>query len=131
MSKGNKPGAKKPDGFLAARKIKTAANRIKRLQRTLKVQPENQQVIDALKTTKMSRTKPKVPQWSSYTIGIAKMMRKVRGAFDKDIFSKSPEVADFALRKHAAFQASVFKKMEMPKNPFSIKTQILGNIAWS
>lgn len=97
------------------------ANRIARLNRTLKEQPENKQVVTALTSTRMHRATPKVPIWSSSWKAIAALYRKVNGRFDPKIMSSNAEMANDALR---AYNPNKLPDVLKVRNPFSIGTQL-------
>lgn len=70
-----------------------ATNRIKRLNRTLKKQPNNLQVQTALKTTRMHRKTPVKQVWSHSAIAMAKLFKKFTGKFNMDILSKNEKLS--------------------------------------
>jgi hypothetical protein len=70
-----------------------AANRKARLERTLKKQPNNEQVKMALKDNKSySRKTPNAPFWSHSMIREAKLFKEVTGKMDVSIFSSTESV---------------------------------------
>lgn len=75
-------------------------NRIRKLERTLKAQPNNQQVKDALKAGPVYRRKtPKVKEWSHSWRYIAQIYKAFNGRFDRDIMSSNRDTALNALSK--------------------------------
>lgn len=102
-------------------------NRKKRLEKQLKLQPNNEQVKRALKSTKMPRKTPVNPIWSATWIATAKLLKQFHGSFDKDIMSSNPEVARSALQKQSKTAAYLEKypiKFVVPKSFFSIATRL-------
>lgn len=76
---------------------RTQANRKRRLQRTLKSQPDNVQVQNALLETGRARRAPTTPQWSHSAIRLAKLFKEFSGRAPKELFSSNPKVAQAAL----------------------------------
>ena len=75
------------------------ANRMKRLARTLKKQPNNLQVVAAMKTTRIHRKTPTNPVWTASWRRIAQLMRSVTGRFDPNCMSSNAELARTAMSK--------------------------------
>lgn len=67
-------------------------NRKRRLARTLKEQPTNVQVKDAMSGMVYRRKTPNTRQWSASAKRIAQMYKKVTGIFHKDILSSDPKL---------------------------------------
>ena len=76
---------------------RTQANRKRRLERTLKAQPNNQQVQNALLETGRQRKAPVTAQWSHTAIRLAKLFKEFRGSAPKELFSSNPKVQQAAL----------------------------------
>lgn len=76
---------------------RTQANRKRRLQRTLKSQPENKQVQNALLEVGRQRKAPVTQQWSHTAIRLAKLFKEFRGSAPKELFSSNPKVQQAAL----------------------------------
>ena len=75
-------------------------NRIARLQRTLKAQPNNKQVEEALKKGPIyRRATPKTSEWSSSWIATAKVVKQFTGIFDRGYMSANQDVAFTARSK--------------------------------
>ena len=64
-------------------------NRRRKLERTLKAQPNNEQVKAALKDIRYRRKTPGVHGWSASQIAIAKLYKEFSGAFHRDFFTFS------------------------------------------
>lgn len=77
--------------------VRTQANRKRKLQRTLKAQPENTQVQNALLEVGRQRKAPVTSQWSHTAIRLAKLFKEFRGNAPKELFSSNPKVAQAAL----------------------------------
>lgn len=91
-SKAQTPAAAVPQGV-----ARTQANRKRRLQRTLKSQPNNTQVQNALLEVGRQRKAPVTPQWSHTAIRLAKLFKEFTGRAPKELFSSNPKVAQAAL----------------------------------
>lgn len=75
-------------------------NRIAKLQRTLKKQPNNLQVQAALKAGPVYRRKtPKTKVWSASWVATAVLLKQFSGVFDPNCMSANKEKADQALRR--------------------------------
>lgn len=96
----NKSRSKTAENYSAQYKAskKWEANRKRKLERTLKEQPTNQQVKDALKSMVYRRKTPVTSQWSASWIHTAKLIKQFTGKFDRDIMSSNDKVASEALR---------------------------------
>lgn len=91
-SKAAAPAVAVPQGV-----ARTQANRKRRLERTLKAQPNNQQVQNALLETGRQRKAPVTSQWSHTAIRLAKLFKEFRGSAPKELFSTNPKVQQLAL----------------------------------
>lgn len=91
-SKTTAPAAAVPQGV-----VRTQANRKRRLQRTLKAQPNNVQVQNALLELGAKRKAPTNPQWSHSAIRLAKLFKEFTGRAPKELFSSNPKVAQAAM----------------------------------
>lgn len=76
---------------------RTQANRKRRLERTLKSQPDNQQVKNALLEVGRQRKAPVTQQWSHTAIRLAKLFKEFTGRASKELFSSNPKVQQAAL----------------------------------
>ena len=76
---------------------RTQANRKRRLQKTLKAQPENKQVQNALLEVGRQRKAPITAQWSHTAIRLAKLFKEFTGRAPKELFSSNPKVQQAAL----------------------------------
>ena len=77
--------------------LRTQANRKRRLQRTLKAQPNNVQVQNALLEVGSKRKAPASPQWSHSAIRLAKLFKEFTGRAPKELCSSNPKVAQAAM----------------------------------
>lgn len=76
------------------------SNRIRKLKRTLKAQPNNEQVKKALSGGVVYRRKtPAKREWSASWIRTAKIFKLFCGRFDRDIMSSNEVVAKAALSR--------------------------------
>lgn len=96
MAKTRGPSAK---AYYAAYKSqnKYAANKRKKLERTLKAQPNNEQVVNALKNIKYKRKTPGTSVWSHTKKSIAAMFKEVVGKVNTDVFSNNDAIRNMAL----------------------------------
>lgn len=76
---------------------RTQANRKRRLERTLRAQPNNLQVQNALLEVGRQRKAPVTPEWSHTAIRLAKLFKEFAGRAPKELFSSNPKVAQSAL----------------------------------
>jgi hypothetical protein len=91
-SKAAAPTAAVPQGV-----ARTQANRKRKLEQTLKAQPNNTQVQDALGTPGRQRKAPVTPQWSHTAIRLAKLFKEFTGRAPKELFSSNPKVVQAAM----------------------------------
>ena len=91
-SKTAAPAATVPQGV-----ARTQANRKRRLQRTLKQQPDNLQVQNALLEVGRQRKAPITKQWSHTAIRLAKLFKEFTGRAPKELFSSNPKVQQAAM----------------------------------
>lgn len=96
---------------------RTQANRKRRLQRTLKAQPNNQQVQNALLEVGRQRKAPVTPQWSHTAIRLAKLFKEFSGRAPKELFSSNPKVQQAAMTMPSTKQ---FVGLPQAKVDFSI-----------
>jgi len=74
-----------------------AKNRRIKLERQLKLQPNNEQVAMALKDIRYRRKTPGANGWSHSGIAVAKVLKEFCGSFNQDILSSNPKAASDAL----------------------------------
>lgn len=96
---------------------RTQANRKRRLERTLKSQPNNTQVQNALLEVGSKRKAPNTPQWSHSDIRLAKLFKEFSGRAPKELFSTNPKVQQAALSTPST---KVFVNLPQGKVDFSI-----------
>jgi hypothetical protein len=96
---------------------RTQANRKRRLQRTLKAQPNNTQVQNALLEVGRQRKAPTTPQWSHGNIRLAKLFKYFSGRAPKELFSSNPKVAQAAM---TAPSTKVFVNLPQGKPDFTL-----------
>lgn len=114
----NKSKSKGAEGYFAAYKAskRWEANRIHRLERTLKAQPNNEQVKAALKGGLVYRRKTPVNRvWSANWIRVAKLFKEFGGRFDPAIMSSNVDAAKAALQRQSPV-ASTFVAPTLLKN---------------
>lgn len=96
---------------------RTQANRKRRLERTLKAQPNNKQVQLALLDTGSKRKAPNSPQWSHTAIRLAKLFKEFSGRAPKELFSSNPKVQQAAM---SVPSTKLFINLPQGKVDFSI-----------
>jgi hypothetical protein len=109
------------------------SNRKRRLERTLKAQPTNQQVINALKVGMVYRRKtPTNPTWSSSWIRVAKIMKEFTGRFDPVIMGSNIDAAKVALSRQGPVAAEMEKtskfKAGSDKGFFTLETRLFKGL---
>lgn len=105
----NKSKSKGAEGYAAAYKSskRWESNRIRRLERTLKAQPNNEQVKAALKGGLVYRRKtPVTRMWSASWIRVAKLFKEFSGRFDPAIMSSNSDSAKAALQRQSPVAAT-------------------------
>jgi len=107
------------------------SNRRKKLERQLKLQPNNEQVKKAMSNIYYRRKTPKVREWSASTIRMAKIVKLFTGRFDRDILSSNKDVASLAIQKSASRpEQQKTKTQTADKNFFSIAARLsTGSLA--
>jgi len=102
------------------------ANRKRRLERTLKAQPTNQQVINALKGGMVYRRKtPTNATWSASWIRVAKIMKEFTGRFDPVIMGSNIDAAKAALSRPGPRSQEVNRfKAGSDKGFFTLETRL-------
>ncbi len=101
-------------------------NRIARLERTIKAQPNNEQAKKALKGMVYRRKTPTTRVWSASWIRVAKIFKEFTGRFDPAIMSSNPKVASDALAAHGPKSVGYVPAPGYDKNFFSIAARVMG-----
>lgn len=107
-------------------------NRKAKLERTLKKQPNNEQVQNALKSIVYRRKTPTTRMWSASWIRTAKIFKLFEGRFNPNIMSANPELVRQALTQQSKVSAELVKqKNRQPIQPefksmFSIEARLQG-----
>lgn len=106
-------------------------NRIKRLERTIKNQPNNEQAKAALKAGFVYRRKtPTTRMWSASWIRVAKLFKEFTGAFNPLIMSSNPKTASEAMQipgpRTLANAQRKSEKTYGDKGFFSIEARLQG-----
>ncbi len=118
----NKSGGKSKVAQAASYKLnkRWESNRLRRLTRTLKEQPNNEQIKAAMKGMVYRRKKPLKREWSASWVRIAKLFKLFCGRFDRDIMSSNEATAKAALsRPGPKSGATVVTKPTTAKTPFN------------
>ena len=132
--------SKGQEGYYASYKAgnKHAKNRKIKLERQLKLQPNNEQVKNALKDIRYRRKTPTTAMWSHTQISIAKLFKEFCGNFDYNIFNSNHKVAAEALSKLGTVSGS----FKLPANvanspaaklPYSLmaRAHSAGKLVWN
>lgn len=69
-----------------------SSNRLKKLTKLAKLQPNNLQITAAIKDIHRRRHTPKSPTWSHQDIALASLVKQFTGKFTKDWFSADPKI---------------------------------------
>lgn len=132
--------SKGQEGYYASYKAgnKHAKNRKIKLERQLKLQPENEQVKNALKDIHYRRKTPATPMWSHSQIRTAKLFKEFCGNFDYNIFNSNQKVAVEALiklgTKNADFKLpATVANSPAAKLPYSLmaRAHSAGKLVWT
>ncbi len=104
-------------------------NRKRKLERTLKEQPNNKKVQEALSGMVYRRKTPNNREWSASWIRVAKIFKMFEGRFDRNIMSANPEVARTALQRQSKVSAEILRCKKQPQQPnssqfFTIATRL-------
>lgn len=105
-------------------------NRTKRLERTIKAQPNNEQAKAALKSGFVYRRRtPAVRMWSASWIRVAKLFKEFTGSFDPAIMSSNPKTASDAMQRPGkkTMENAKVKSTGPTKIDFSIEARLQGN----
>lgn len=106
-------------------------NRTKRLERTIKNQPNNEQAKAALKAGFVYRRKtPNTRMWSASWIRVAKLFKEFTGSFNPLIMSSNPKTASEAMQIPGAKSLEYAKQKAVKstgdKGFFSIEARLQG-----
>lgn len=102
-------------------------NRKARLLRTLKAQPNNEQVKLALQGMVYRRKTPTTRVWSSTWINIARLFKEFGGRFDPAIMGSNVDAARAALQRQSPYAALPVKSITPQngdKNFFSLQARL-------
>lgn len=110
---------------------RTEANRRRRLERTVKAQPNNEQAKRALTDTKNKRKAPVTQYWTHTMIREARLFKQFTGKMDINVFS-SNEV----IRANARLHLNSGDKTKLPnvKVNFTLGARAhdgKGNLVWA
>lgn len=108
-------------------------NRMARLLRTQKRQPNNKQIDAALKTTRMHRKTPVNPVWTATWRRTAQLLKQVQGFFDPNSMSSNEQTARNAMSKPTK-NPKRNDKQYGTNGPFSLAERTkdkFGNYVWA
>lgn len=95
-------------------------NRIIKLKRALKRNPENKQIEQAINAVSYRRKTPTTQEWSKSTKAMASLIKKYCGYCDKNIFNSNKDVRYKAFTNMAAKRTSQPASTNHTKGMFSI-----------
>lgn len=98
------------------------SNRMRKLARTLKEQPTNEQVKAAMKSMVYRRKTPNTQEWSASWIRVAKLFKLFTGKFDRAIMNANPDIVKTALSTSRRERPAV-KFTEPEKRFFSLEAR--------
>lgn len=104
--------------YKTARRWET--NRKRNLEKTLKAQPNNEQVKKAMQSMVYRRKTPKTQEWSASWIATAKLFKQFTGKFDRSIMNSNEKIAAEATRTSRKDRPFVMPINRDPKSFFSI-----------
>lgn len=132
--------SKGQEGYYASYKAgnKHAKNRKTKLERQLKLQPNNEQVKNALNDIHYRRKTPATSMWSHKQIATAKLFKEFCGNFDYNIFNSNQKTAIEAMIK----LGTVNDNFKLPANvanspaaklPYSLmaRAHSAGKLVWT
>lgn len=101
------------------------SNRKRRLERTIRNQPNNEQAKLALKNISYRRKTPVTREWSASWIAFARLFKFCTGRFDRDIMSSNPETSRKALlaQSPAAMHAKTKQGTRATAGIFSLENR--------
>ncbi len=135
MAKAKRGGKSYASGYANYKTNKTEEkNRLIKLTRLIKKQPNNLQLQAAVKDIHHRRNTPKAPVWSHQEIAVAKLVKYFTGKFTRDWFSTDPKVFASAthVRNTASFEQVKEEKIS-PHQMFTLKERARdkqGNFVW-
>lgn len=100
-------------------------NRVAKLNRTIKLQPNNEQAKAALKGMVYRRKTPGANTWSASDKKFAQLYRSFTGYFDRNILSSDSKVSQVALQRKST--KTVPKVPEKPTPPWGNSFFALAN----
>ena len=115
--------------YKTSRKWET--NRKRKLEKQLKLQPNNLQVANALKNMVYRRKTPKTKMWSASWVAIAKVYKMFEGRFDPKLMSSNAKVAMEANMVQSKVSSELLRQKNHPKQPhqstfFSLGARLQG-----
>jgi hypothetical protein len=128
-----KSGSKSQEGYYSSYKSsnKWMSNRKRKLEKQLKLQPNNEQIKEALKNIKYRRKTPTgKSMWSKQNIQTAKLFKQITGRASHELFSSNPQVQVAALM---ARSDTAKHKVPEGKVNFSLGARAhdsKGNLIW-
>lgn len=122
MAKSKRTGKSHASGYTRYKTgNKESSNRIARLTKLAKENPNNEQLPLAIKNVAHRRNTPKAPYWSPSMIRIAKVVKQFTGKFDKNYFATDPDLYSSALRARHEKSFAQYKQPVATRSMFALK----------
>jgi len=122
MAKSKRGGKSHVSGYSRYKTGNTEiSNRVARLTKLAKENPNNEQIPMAIKLVAHRRNKPKAPYWSHSMSRTAQLVKEFTGKFDKNMFSTDPAVFAAATRTRNPNKFSQFKTPTVTGSMYSMK----------
>lgn len=106
-----------------------ATNKRKKLERTLKAQPNNEQVKEALKNISYRRSAPNTSMWSSGKRKTAKLFKEFTGKMLYEVFNTNPAIKFQAVAKLVSGRKAEHTKVTNRLGDRAHDKQ--GNLVWN
>jgi hypothetical protein len=120
----NKAGASKESQAASYKGTKRwETNRLAKLLRAQKLQPNNEQIVTAMKNIHYRRKTPTTATWSSTKRRIAVLMKEFKGVCHPEIFSTNEKVSTPALMLPGPFSVATKTKSTSDFAMFALETR--------
>lgn len=104
-------------------------NRIRKLNKQIKLQPNNKNLPLALSNISYRRKKPNKREWSKSWKRMAQLFKLFSGVFDRGIMSSNKDEANAALFKTKINDIQIIKKTNITdKNYFALSARLHNNM---
>lgn len=125
MAKGKRVGKAHSAGYARYKSSGCeATNRKRKLEKTAREQPNNEQIPLAIKNIHHRRGTPVTPFWSSSMIRMAKVIKEFTGVFNKNYFSTDPDLYNAAVHSRNVNKFTQYKMRTVKGSMYSIGERI-------